>query len=127
MLESNHEALKLGHDFAKQNFECPLPFRLQRMDANGDKILIDGNTATALGALYAGCTVAAPVSDHARDLGDGVIQEPLRALPQGSSNREEQLRDYSGRRRARGHRDRSSARVGPAPVPSRPRPGPGFP
>ena len=59
LLESNHKALKLGYDFAKQNFECPLPFRLQRMDANSDKILIDGNTATALGALYAGCTVAA--------------------------------------------------------------------
>ena len=29
------------------------------MDENGDKILIDGNTATALGCLYAGATVAA--------------------------------------------------------------------
>ena len=29
------------------------------MDANGDKILIDGNTATALGCVYAGATVAA--------------------------------------------------------------------
>jgi len=29
------------------------------MNANGDKILIDGNTATALGCLYAGATVAA--------------------------------------------------------------------
>jgi len=59
LLDSNHKALKLGYDYAKQNLECPLPLRVQRMDANGDKILIDGNTATALGALYAGCTVAA--------------------------------------------------------------------
>jgi 2-oxoglutarate ferredoxin oxidoreductase subunit alpha len=59
LLDSNHKALKLGYDYAKQNFECPLPFRVQRMNANGDNILIDGNTATALGALYAGCTVAA--------------------------------------------------------------------
>src|SRR5436853_4299634 len=29
------------------------------MDANGDKILIDGDTATALGCLYAGAAVAA--------------------------------------------------------------------
>ena len=29
------------------------------MDENGDKILIDGNTATALGCVYAGATVAA--------------------------------------------------------------------
>ncbi|MCI0596707.1 MAG: 2-oxoacid:acceptor oxidoreductase family protein, partial [candidate division Zixibacteria bacterium] len=59
LLDSNHKALRLGYDYAKQNLQCPLPFRVQRMDANGDKILIDGNTATALGALYAGATVAA--------------------------------------------------------------------
>jgi 2-oxoglutarate ferredoxin oxidoreductase subunit alpha len=57
--ESNTKALHLGYDYAKENFECPLPFRLERMDANGDKILIDGNTAVALGCLYAGATVAA--------------------------------------------------------------------
>jgi len=57
--ESNRKALKLGYDYAKENFNCPLPFRLEKMQQNGDKILIDGNTATALGALYAGCTVAA--------------------------------------------------------------------
>ena len=59
LLESNHKALKLGYDAATKDLECPLPFRVKRMDANGDKILIDGNTATAMGALYAGCTVAA--------------------------------------------------------------------
>jgi len=57
--ESNHKALSLGYDYATRNFECPLPFRLEKMDANGDKILIDGNTATALGCVYAGATVAA--------------------------------------------------------------------
>lgn len=57
--ESNLKALKLGYDFAKENFPCPLPFRLERMDANNDKILIDGNTAAALGCVYAGATVAA--------------------------------------------------------------------
>ena len=59
LLDSNHKALKLGYDYAKKHLQCPLPFKVQRMDTNGDKILIDGNTATALGALYAGCTVAA--------------------------------------------------------------------
>src|SRR6202050_967149 len=59
LLDSNHKALKLGYDYARNNFDCPLPFHLQRMDANSDKILIDGNTATALGCLYAGATVAA--------------------------------------------------------------------
>ena len=57
--ESNTKALRLGYDYAKEHFQCPLPFHLEKMDANGDKILIDGNTATALGCVYAGATVAA--------------------------------------------------------------------
>jgi 2-oxoglutarate ferredoxin oxidoreductase subunit alpha len=56
--QSNLTALKLGYEYAKEHFD-PLPFRLEKMDANGDKILIDGNTATALGCVYAGATVAA--------------------------------------------------------------------
>ena len=55
----NLRALKIGYDYAKEKFACPLPFHLQPMSANGDKILIDGNTATALGCVYAGATVAA--------------------------------------------------------------------
>jgi 2-oxoglutarate ferredoxin oxidoreductase subunit alpha len=57
--ESNHRALQLGYRYAQENFDCPLHFRLEKMDANREKILIDGNTATALGCLYAGATVAA--------------------------------------------------------------------
>jgi 2-oxoglutarate ferredoxin oxidoreductase subunit alpha len=57
--ESNRQALHVGYDYAKEHFDCPLPFRLEKMEANADKILIDGNTATALGCLYAGATVAA--------------------------------------------------------------------
>jgi 2-oxoglutarate ferredoxin oxidoreductase subunit alpha len=59
LLDSNHKALRAGHDYAIDNLDCPLPFRLEKMDATGDKILIDGNTATALGCVYAGVTVAA--------------------------------------------------------------------
>jgi 2-oxoglutarate ferredoxin oxidoreductase subunit alpha len=57
--ESNTRALRLGYDYAKEHFECPLPFHLETMNANSDKILIDGNSATALGCVYAGATVAA--------------------------------------------------------------------
>ncbi len=59
LLQSNAMALKLGADYVKEHFQCPLPFHLQTMDANSDKILIDGNTAAALGCVYAGATVAA--------------------------------------------------------------------
>src|SRR5580692_6946167 len=56
---SNQKALKLGADYVRANYSCPLPFHLKTMDANSDKILIDGNTAAALGCVYAGATVAA--------------------------------------------------------------------
>src|SRR5271166_3915425 len=56
---SNLTALNLGYDYAKKHFQCPLPFYLEKMDENSEKILIDGNTATALGCVYAGATVAA--------------------------------------------------------------------
>ena len=59
LAESNHKAIKLGYDYAREHFEHPLPIRLEKLDKNKDSILIDGNTATALGALYAGATVAA--------------------------------------------------------------------
>jgi 2-oxoglutarate ferredoxin oxidoreductase subunit alpha len=59
LLDSNFKALRLGHDFATANFACPLPFHLERMDATSDFIIIDGNTAAALGCLYAGATVGA--------------------------------------------------------------------
>jgi 2-oxoglutarate/2-oxoacid ferredoxin oxidoreductase subunit alpha len=59
LAESNNRALRLGYDFARDHFDCPLPFHLDKMDANKDKILIDGNTAIALGCVYAGATVAA--------------------------------------------------------------------
>ena len=57
--DANQLALKLGYDYAVEHLSHPLPFRLAAMDATSDKILIDGNTATALGCLYAGATVAA--------------------------------------------------------------------
>ncbi len=59
MMDSNTRALRLGYDYARDHIECPLPFRLEHMNKNNDSILIDGNTAIALGAVYAGATVAA--------------------------------------------------------------------
>jgi 2-oxoglutarate ferredoxin oxidoreductase subunit alpha len=59
LMESNVKAIALGFEYAKKHFECPLPIRLKKMEETKNSILIDGNTATALGALYAGATVAA--------------------------------------------------------------------
>ena len=59
LMESNQKAMALGFDYAKAEFNCPLPIHLAPMSATKDAILIDGNTAAALGCLYAGATVGA--------------------------------------------------------------------
>ncbi len=59
MIDSNMEAIRLGYDYATENFVCPLPKKVAPMDATKDQIVIDGNTAAALGCLYAGATVGA--------------------------------------------------------------------
>ena len=59
LLESNFTAIRLGYDYAMAHFDCPLPFRLERMNANADYILLDGNSACGLGAVFAGATVGA--------------------------------------------------------------------
>jgi len=59
LLDSNFEAFRMGYDHALEHVDCPLPVRLRRLDALGDAILIDGNTAAALGCVYGGATVAA--------------------------------------------------------------------
>jgi 2-oxoglutarate/2-oxoacid ferredoxin oxidoreductase subunit alpha len=59
LMESNKKAIDIGYEYARTHFSCPLPIRLEPMDKTKDAILIDGNTAAALGCLYAGATVGA--------------------------------------------------------------------
>jgi 2-oxoglutarate ferredoxin oxidoreductase subunit alpha len=59
LLESNRKALRLGYDYATANFACPLPIRIHRANAVGDRVFIDGNNASALGCIYGGATVCA--------------------------------------------------------------------
>ncbi|MFC4310378.1 2-oxoacid:acceptor oxidoreductase subunit alpha [Steroidobacter flavus] len=59
LLDSNVKALELGYNYAKEHFPCPLPLRVARMDKTANHIMIDGNTAAALGCMYAGATVGA--------------------------------------------------------------------
>lgn len=55
----NYTALDLGADYACKHYKCPLDIRVAARDLNGDQIMIDGNTACGLGAIWAGATVAA--------------------------------------------------------------------
>ncbi len=54
----NIHALELGHQYAGENFGCSLDLRLKASNKNTNKVLIDGNTATGLGCVYGGATIA---------------------------------------------------------------------
>lgn len=58
LAEPNIMALELGYNYAAENFTDVCKLSIKRTDALADSIIIDGNSATALGALYAGATVA---------------------------------------------------------------------
>ena len=59
LLDSNIRALKLGRDYVTQHLAAPLGIRVRKSDKIGDQILVDGNSAIALGCIYGGATVAA--------------------------------------------------------------------
>jgi len=53
----NWAAAKAGYDYAAANLVKRDPFYIRRMDKTQGKIIIDGNSAAALGCMFAGCTV----------------------------------------------------------------------
>ena len=52
-LAMNRAAVDLGYDYAAENLK-PAPFRVERRKKTEGKILIEGNTAAALGAMFGG-------------------------------------------------------------------------
>jgi 2-oxoglutarate/2-oxoacid ferredoxin oxidoreductase subunit alpha len=57
-IDLNTRAADAGAEYAAENLTKLDPYRLERMDATRGKILIDGNTAAALGCVFAGVTVS---------------------------------------------------------------------
>ena len=55
--ELNWSAAKAGYDYAAASLTKADPFRVERMNATAGKIIIDGNAAAALGAMFGGVTV----------------------------------------------------------------------
>jgi 2-oxoglutarate ferredoxin oxidoreductase subunit alpha len=53
----NLAAAQAGFDYAKANLQKRGVFFIERMDKTAGKIIIDGNSAAALGCVFAGCTV----------------------------------------------------------------------
>ena len=55
--ELNWNAAKAGYDYAATSLTKADPFLIERMNENAGKIIIDGNAAGAMGAMFAGVTV----------------------------------------------------------------------
>jgi 2-oxoglutarate ferredoxin oxidoreductase subunit alpha len=55
--ELNWGAVQAGWDYAEKNLQKADPYRVERMNANAGKIIIEGNAASALGCIFAGATV----------------------------------------------------------------------
>lgn len=59
LIPANMQALALGYNYANEHFGCPLPFHAETSDKTDGKVMIDGNTAAALGCVYGGATFGA--------------------------------------------------------------------
>lgn len=57
LIAPNIKALYLGADYISKNITTYPNFYVERRDLVGDRILIDGNTAAGLGAVYGGASV----------------------------------------------------------------------
>ena len=58
-LALNWNAIRAGVDYSQQNFQKFERFGVARMNKTAGKILIDGNSAAAIGCMFAGVTVLA--------------------------------------------------------------------
>ncbi len=74
-VEINVKAIQGGYDWAAQNLTKKDPFRLERMNETAGKIIIEGNAASAIGAVMAGVTALAwyPITPSS-SLAESVIE-----------------------------------------------------
>jgi 2-oxoglutarate/2-oxoacid ferredoxin oxidoreductase subunit alpha len=59
VFELNFGAVKAGFDYAQENLTKQDPYFIERMNQTAGKIIIDGNAACGMGAVFAGVTVVA--------------------------------------------------------------------
>jgi 2-oxoglutarate ferredoxin oxidoreductase subunit alpha len=58
LIDANVEALHMGVSYVKDHLQ-PLRLQVRKADKVGDRIYVEGNAASALGAVYGGATVCA--------------------------------------------------------------------
>lgn len=59
LIDPNIRSLQMGMEYVYAHFKYPLDLCLERMDLVKDRILVNGNSACGLGAVYGGATVVA--------------------------------------------------------------------
>jgi len=59
VFDLNFGAVKAGFDYAAEHFTKEDPYVIEQMNQTAGKIIIDGNAAAAMGAVFAGVTVVA--------------------------------------------------------------------
>lgn len=58
VVDINLAAINAGYDYAAENFKEDFSYQVRKSDRLNNKILIDGNTAGAIGSVFGGCSFA---------------------------------------------------------------------
>lgn len=59
LMTANLQAVQLGRDYAREHFSCPLAIHARSAEGAKGKIMVTGNDAGGLAAVYGGATVCA--------------------------------------------------------------------
>ena len=59
LMTANLQAVQLGRDYAREHFSCPLSIHARAAEGAKGKIMVTGNDAGGLAAVYGGATVCA--------------------------------------------------------------------
>jgi 2-oxoglutarate ferredoxin oxidoreductase subunit alpha len=88
VFDLNFGAVKAGFDYAQQNLTKQDPYFIERMDKTAGKIVIDGNAACGMGAVFAGVTVVAwyPITPSTSVIeATSDLLKKLRITPEGKA------------------------------------------
>jgi 2-oxoglutarate ferredoxin oxidoreductase subunit alpha len=88
VFDLNFGAVKAGWDYAQTNFTKQDPFFIERMNKTAGKIIIDGNAACAMGAVFGGVTVVAwyPITPSTSVIESTMeMLKELRVTPEGKA------------------------------------------
>ncbi len=81
LIAPNHQALNMGYAHAREALAGICGLKVEKADAVGNRIFVNGNDAAGLGCVYGGATVAAWYPHHPLDLGRRSLRQALPQIP----------------------------------------------